>query len=306
MAAADAAVAARIPGLWWYTLAGTVFLAGLAIAAALVWRFVANFEPATRFLAPGEVRLSLARSGEYLIWHEHRTDYEGRTFDLPPRMPDGTRYRVRGPGGEVVLPSGESPVKLEATYEGRDHRSMVVGSFEVAQPGLYVVAVEGAFEPRVMAVGPNRLWPIMKLAGEVSIIVILALGAAVAVGLYGFLRTMEVPAGGARGAEAEASLRKLAGLVYGLQAAALLVGVTLFAGVIVNYLKREQAAGTWLESHYRWQIRTFWWSLLWCVLGIATAILLIGLVIMAASAVWFVYRIVRGWTELNEGRPVYG
>jgi uncharacterized membrane protein len=41
------------------------------------------------------------------------------------------------------------------------------------------------------------------------------------------------------------------------------------------------------------------------VLGIATAILVVGFLVMAASAVWFVYRIVRGWTELNEGRPVY-
>jgi uncharacterized membrane protein len=306
MAAADAAVVARVPGLWWYTLAGTVFLAGLAIAAALVWRFVANFEPATRFLAPGEVRLSLARPGEYLIWYEHRTVYEGRAFDLPPRMPDGTRYRVRGPGGEVVLPRGDGPMKLELSSEERDRRSVAVGHFEATQPGPYLIAVEGSFEPRVMAVGPNRLWPSLKLAGEVSIIVILALGAAVAVGLYGFLRTMEVPAGADGGAEAQASLRKLAGLVYGLQAASMLVGVTLFAGVIVNYLRRKQAAGTWLESHFIWQIRTFWWSLAWCVPGIASAILIVGLLILAASAVWFVYRIVRGWTELNEGRPMYG
>jgi uncharacterized membrane protein len=117
---------------------------------------------------------------------------------------------------------------------------------------------------------------------------------------------VEVPAAGAAGAEAETSLRKLAGLVYGLQAASMLVGVTLFAGVIVNYLRRGQAAGTWLESHFTWQIRTFWWSLAWCVLGIATAIVLVGVVILIASAVWFVYRIVRGWTELNEGRPMYG
>jgi len=85
----------------------------------------------------------------------------------------------------------------------------------------------------------------------------------------------------------------------------MLVGVTLFAGVIINYLRREQAAGTWLESHFTWQIRTFWWSLAWCVLGIATAIVLVGVFILIGSGVWFVYRIVRGWIELNEGRPMY-
>ena len=94
-------------------------------------------------------------------------------------------------------------------------------------------------------------------------------------------------------------------LVYGLQAASLVVGVTLIAAVIINYLRRGQAAGTWLESHFTWQIRTFWWSLVWCILGVATAVLVVGFFVLFASAVWFVYRIVKGWTELNEGRPMY-
>ena len=84
-----------------------------------------------------------------------------------------------------------------------------------------------------------------------------------------------------------------------------LAGITLIAGVIINYLRREQAAGTWLESHFTWQIRTFWWSLAWCVVGIGTLVFVIGIFILLASAVWFVYRIVKGWTELNEGRPMY-
>jgi uncharacterized membrane protein len=90
---------------------------------------------------------------------------------------------------------------------------------------------------------------------------------------------VEVPAAGASSAEAQGALRKLAGLVFGLQ-----------------------VAGTWLESDFTWQIRTFWWSLGWCVLGIATAILIVGLIILMASAVWFVYRIVRR-LERAQRRP---
>jgi uncharacterized membrane protein len=294
----------RIPGLGWYALAGAVFIAGLASGGFLVWRFVVAFEPATEFVAPGVAKLSLAARGEYILWHEHRTIYNGRTFDLPPQMPDGTRYRVHGPDGEVPL-RGSGAMKLEAHSEGRESRSVSVAQFDAAQPGSYLVAVEGNFEPRVMAVGPNRTWPILKLVGEVSLVVVLALGAAIAVGLYGFLRTVAAPGAAGSGESTQDSLRKLAGLVYGLQAASMLVGVTLFAGVIVNYLRREQAAGTWLESHFTWQIRTFWWSLAWCVLGIATAVVLVGVFILIGSGVWFVYRIVRGWIELNEGRPMY-
>ena len=255
-------------------------------------------------MAPGAVKLSLTTPGEYILWNEHRTVYKGRTYDLPAQMPDGTRYRVHGPDGEIAI-RGNSAMRLEASTEGHEGRSVSVAQFQAAQPGPYVVAVEGDFEPRVMAVGPNRTWPIMKLAGEVSLTVILALGAAIAVGLYGFLRTVAAPGAAGSGEGTQDSLRKLAGLVYGLQAASMLVGVTLFAGVIINYLRREQAAGTWLESHFTWQIRTFWWSLAWCVLGIATAIVLVGVFILIGSGVWFVYRIVRGWIELNEGRPMY-
>src|SRR5262245_31389207 len=294
----------RIPGLGWYALAGAVFLAGLVLGGVLVWRFVAGFEPATTFVAPGAVKLSLTTPGEYILWHEHRTVYKGRTYDLPAQMPDGTRYRVRGPESEIVI-RGDASMKAEMSSEGHEGRSVSVAHFQAPQPGPYVIAVEGDFEPRVMAVGPNRTWPILKLIGEVSLIAVLAFCAALGLGLYGFLRTVEVPAAGAPGEPGQASLRQLAGLVYGLQAASMLVGVTLFAGVIINYLRREQAAGTWLESHFTWQIRTFWWSLAWCVLGIATAIVLVGVFILIGSGVWFVYRIVRGWIELNEGRPMY-
>jgi uncharacterized membrane protein len=286
MPAASVAVAARIPGLAWYALAGTVFLAGLTLAAILVWRFVAAFEPATRFLAPGEVQISVIVPGDYIVWHEHRTVYQGRAFDVPQAMPGGTRYRVLGPDGRALAVEPHSGT----TSEGSEGRSVSVAHFEVPVSGTYRVLVDGGSGERVMAVGPNRVWPIMQLVGEVSGLVLLALGVAVAIGLYGFLRTVQAPAPGAPSAEAESSLRQLAGLVYGLQAASMLVGVTLFAGVIINYLRRSQVEGTWLESHFTWQIRTFWWSLAWCVLGIATAIVLVGLLILIASAVWFVYR----------------
>jgi uncharacterized membrane protein len=291
----------RIPGLGWYALAGSVFLAGLALGGILVWRFVAGFEPAVRFLAPGEARVSVAVPGDQVIWHEHRTVYQGRGFNVDATMPHGTRYRVQAPDGSAVAVETQSGMSSESNEE----RSVSVAHFAASSAGVYRISVEGVTDARVMAVGPNRAWPIMKLAGELFLILVLAFCSAMAIGLYGFLRTMAAPGAAASGEDAQGSLRRLAGLVYGLQAASMLVGVTLFAGVIVNYLRREQAAGTWLESHFTWQIRTFWWSLAWGVLGIATAIVVVGIFILIGSGVWFVYRIVRGWIELNEGRPMY-
>ena len=265
---------------------------------------MATLEPAQRFLAPGSTPVQLAEPGDYLIWHEHRTLYEGRSYDVAAALPGGARFAVEAPGGGAVAvePFGSM------TSEASQGRSVSVARFSAPAAGAYRVSVQGAFEPRPMSVAPNRLWPIVKLVGWVLAILALAAGAAIAAALYGFLRSVPAaagPAGGALTAERDKALRQLVALVYGLQAAALLVGVTLFAAVILDYLRRGEAAGTWLESHFTWQIRTFWWSLAWTVLGLATLVVLVGFAILLASAVWYVYRIARGWSELNEGRALY-
>ena len=94
-------------------------------------------------------------------------------------------------------------------------------------------------------------------------------------------------------------------LVYALQAAGfLLPPVVWIVAVIINYVKREDVTGTWLESHFRWQIRTFWFGLLWAVLGAILFVLIVGWFILAADAIWIIYRIVKGWLNLSENRPM--
>jgi uncharacterized membrane protein len=102
----------------------------------------------------------------------------------------------------------------------------------------------------------------------------------------------------------ERRLKTLATLVYALQAAGFFVGITWIAAVIVDYVKRDDAAGTWLDSHFRWQIRTFWWGLLWGVIGGILTLVLVGFIVLAADGVWIIYRIVKGWLRLSEQREV--
>ena len=105
-------------------------------------------------------------------------------------------------------------------------------------------------------------------------------------------------------------------LLTGIVGAATIVGAFLtgwpsIIAVILNYVKRSEARGTWLESHFRWQIRTFWFGLLWVALCLlfVVATLGIGLLVawfpLAVVGVWFIYRIVRGWLALLERRPMY-
>ena len=105
--------------------------------------------------------------------------------------------------------------------------------------------------------------------------------------------------------EATERLKTLTMLVYALQAAGfLLPPVVWIVAVIINYVKREDVTGTWLESHFRWQIRTFWFGLLWAVPGVILFVLIVGWFILAADAIWIIYRIVKGWLNLSENRPM--
>jgi len=106
-------------------------------------------------------------------------------------------------------------------------------------------------------------------------------------------------------------------LLTGIIGAATVVGAFLtgwpsIIAVILNYVKRGDVRGTWLESHFRWQIRTFWFGLLSVVLcGLfVLATLGLGLIFvwfpLGLVAIWFIYRVVRGWLALRNGRPMYG
>ena len=106
-------------------------------------------------------------------------------------------------------------------------------------------------------------------------------------------------------AESEKSAKTLTTIIYALYAASFLVGVTAIVGIVMNYVKKEDVAGTFLESHFRWQIRTFWFGLLWGVLGAITMLILVGWVVLTANGIWIIYRIVKGWLRLNENKPMY-
>jgi uncharacterized membrane protein len=105
-------------------------------------------------------------------------------------------------------------------------------------------------------------------------------------------------------------------LLTGILGAATVVGAFLtgwpsIIAVILNYIYRGDVRGTWLDSHFRWQIRTFWFGALWvglCMLFIVMTLgigILIAWLPLAVVGIWFVYRILRGWLALADRRPMY-
>ncbi len=118
------------------------------------------------------------------------------------------------------------------------------------------------------------------------------------------------------------SLLNAAHLVYALHALSLLIGVTTAAtivgafvfgvpsiiAVVINYVKRGEARGSFLESHFRWQIRTFWFALLWCLIAAMLFATFIGiplaLVAFVAAGFWVIYRVARGWLALRDRKPM--
>jgi uncharacterized membrane protein len=101
------------------------------------------------------------------------------------------------------------------------------------------------------------------------------------------------------------SEKNLTMVIYALYAASFLVGITALVAIVMNYVKREDVGGTWLASHYRWQIRTFWFALLWGAIGVPLCFVVIGVPILIANGIWVIYRIVKGWLRLSENKPMY-
>lgn len=131
---------------------------------------------------------------------------------------------------------------------------------------------------------------------------------------------------GVRRAPFPPSLITVTRVVYALHALSILIGVftgasiaTAFVfgwpsiiAVIINYVERSDVRGTYLDSHFSWQIRTFWYALLWIILvwllGLLLAIFLIGFAIWIVGfvilGIWVCYRIIRGWMRLSDGLPM--
>jgi uncharacterized membrane protein len=90
---------------------------------------------------------------------------------------------------------------------------------------------------------------------------------------------------------------------------AFLSGWPSIIAVIINLVKRDEVRGTYLESHFSWQIRTFFYALLWVLVAMLVAMTIIGIpiawIIAVVLGIWVLYRIVRGWLALNDARPVH-
>ena len=125
---------------------------------------------------------------------------------------------------------------------------------------------------------------------------------------------------------ADASLVSYTHVIYGLHSLSVLIGLTSavtivgsfifglpsIVAVIMNYARQSDARGTFLESHFSWQIRTFWFALLWVlvILALSLPLMLIGIGFLTLPAgyvllgIWVIYRIIRGWLALGDRRPV--
>jgi uncharacterized membrane protein len=125
--------------------------------------------------------------------------------------------------------------------------------------------------------------------------------------------------------EPRPSLVRLSHVIYALHALSLLIGIVTAAtivgaflfswpsiiAVILNYAKRSEVRGTWLESHFRWQIRTFWFGALWvgvCVLFVIATLgigIFVAWIPLGVVGLWFIYRIASGWLRLLDHRGMY-
>lgn len=92
-------------------------------------------------------------------------------------------------------------------------------------------------------------------------------------------------------------------LTPALVVTAFLTGWPSIIAIIINYVKRSEVRETWLDSHFSWQLRTFWFALLWLAVGAVLFATVVGIpvavVLWIATGIWVVYRLIRGWLALG-------
>lgn len=102
---------------------------------------------------------------------------------------------------------------------------------------------------------------------------------------------------------ATSSARTVTLIAYVLHLAGAIAGVPSLIGLVVNYFERSKFGGR-IDSHHRWMIRSFWWALVWIIVGCLTTFLLVGWLILGLTWLWYVYRHVRGLISLLHGEPM--
>lgn len=118
------------------------------------------------------------------------------------------------------------------------------------------------------------------------------------------------------------SLITIGHIIYGLHSLSILIGLTSavtivgafvfgipsIVAVVMNYIYQSEVRGTFLESHFRWQIRTFWFALLWVGLGVLLVVTIVGILVAWAvflgAGIWVIYRVARGWLTLQDRKPL--
>jgi uncharacterized membrane protein len=103
----------------------------------------------------------------------------------------------------------------------------------------------------------------------------------------------------------EKKLRDLALLVYAMQAVGLVLWPAWIAGAVIDHVKVGAARNTWVETHFNWQLRTFWIGLAGMLVAWALMIVKIGVVVGLAVTVWAIYRVAKGWLALVDRKPMY-
>ena len=302
---------AAVPGRGWYLIAGLIVVAALAAAVVLVAWFVLNFETSRQFLGPGKHVAEFDKPGSYVVWNDYRTVFGGRSYDVSEKPPSAVRVRVRDAASGHALDVAPSH---GASSSVGDTARKSVAKFEITKPGRYEIVIEGDFPQRVFSANRDFLWRLFLVIFGVMALLFVGFGLAIGILCWVFIKREEAreaevrtnaPAGAPASLDAVTKANKnITRIVYILQLASLAAGITFIAAVILNYVKRKDVEGTWLESHFRWQIHTFWYYLLWMCVGLATLVIVVGFFVLIANVIWMLFRAIKGISNLDENKPM--
>lgn len=174
-----------VPGKGWYWAAALIAGASTAAVVALIAWLAVSFDSNQQFLVPGRHTVELAAAGEYVVWNDHRTVFEGRTYDESEKLPAGIQIAV------VDVASGK-PLEVASTSgstmtSGTTERASFA-RFTIEKPGRYEITVSGEFEPRVFSTGKDMVLLLVGVIFGSFALLLGSYGAAAGIAIWAYIK----------------------------------------------------------------------------------------------------------------------
>ena len=172
--------------IWWYVCGGALILSGIILSApaGLLW-FLKNKQPSTQFLAPGSQEVVVTKPGNYYLWFDYETLYQGRSYEFSENIPGGLEFKLIDTRTKSAV---EMTTDFSTKVSSGRNKSTSIGRFRLDHPGKYRITVSGDSPARVFSFSGDTMSVFFQAFARGAIVLAMGAGLGILIGAIGLIR----------------------------------------------------------------------------------------------------------------------